>query len=82
MIKFEKNWVHGMCIQQAIVNGTAVAEYRVTDSAIDDGIVEVLAGEIPLTVALWATSLGITNNSWFDIREGYLYNVEVDRYTI
>ena len=81
MIEFKREWMNKMYTEKAIYDGKTVAQYRVTDSAIDDGVVEMLVEEIPLATALWAVNRGRTNHGWFEVNNGYLYIIDVDRYT-
>lgn len=81
MVKFTTKYEYNIRRVSAIYDGTLIATFKISPSAIDDGVIEVLTGEIPLVVALWVTNCGITNHGWFEISNGYLYNVEVDRYT-
>ena len=81
MTKFVEEYRYGIYTINAVYNGEVVATYRISGSSIDEGAVDVLAGEIPLTVAIWIVNCGPTNHGWFEIRGGSLYQCETNRYT-
>lgn len=80
MVSFIKSQEYNIYKTSAVHNGEVVAEFRFTSSAIDNGIIEVYAGEIPLVVALWIINHGYTNHGWFEISQGAIYQCEIDRY--
>lgn len=81
MTKFVEEYRYGIYTINAVYNGEVVATYRISGSSIDDGAVDVLAGEIPLEIALWIVNCGPTNHGWFTIERGYLCQISVCRYT-
>ena len=81
MVQFNETQEYGIYTINAVYNGEVVADYKITKSAIDNGVVSVYTNEVPLVVALWLVNIGYTNHGWHEIEQGALFHVETNRYT-